>query len=125
VVFKGADHHLPAFTRIHTRIISARQRRADVLPCPWQSPCGPARVFYRCSTSDSLWTKPPVTTAAYSVRTSRGRCFRRVPVMMQTFPASLPAITVTSLPRESCSCRGDGTAPPSRYRWTCPYPPSR
>jgi hypothetical protein len=52
-VFKGAEVCLPAFAGIHARLVSAGQERADVPPYPWRSFHGPARVFYKCSTSGS------------------------------------------------------------------------
>jgi hypothetical protein len=50
-VFKGADHRLPAFARIHAHLVFAGRRRDGVSPHPCGSLRIPARLFSKCSTS--------------------------------------------------------------------------
>src|SRR5204863_6165295 len=52
-VFKGAEHCILASLRIHSRLVSAGQRRDGVSPYPCGSLRIPARLFSKCSTSRS------------------------------------------------------------------------
>ncbi len=107
-VFKGADHCLLTSFLIPACLVSAGQRHDGVRSHPCASPCMPARLFSKCSTSRAGWTPTQSDRSARTWPLPAGAtraCGRWVMRQTTTVPAVSHRLWPHRLPQQTCGSK--------------------